>query len=163
MAAEFVSAGSNRHWKKNLSLQKNPWGSHDQETFHPDRDFPLRCPDCNRLFSVDFTIEKQCPNCNARFTKRELRDIAIESRQVNTIKTGYNHEMLDALDRLKGPGIVGGSPGEIKVKSVGPAARQLTAQGVRQARAKKKMREAQRNRSHISRTVRKVPIPRQVA
>lgn len=89
--------------------------------------------------------------------------MAIESRQVNTIQAGYDHEILDALGRLKRPGIVGGTTGEIRVKPVGPAARELTSQGVRQAKARKKMIQAQQNRSHVSRAVRKAPPPRQVS
>lgn len=110
--------------RANLTLtprvEDNPWGQHDRDRFLPTHNFPLRCPKCENLFESGFLEEgaPKCPNCNYKFRKREARDMAVESMQMNMVNRGYNEGALDELARLKGNSGVLGPAGAKPVDSV---------------------------------------------
>lgn len=67
--------------------KKNPWGKHTENHFRAPHQFPMRCPACNDLAAeYIWTLEGACPTCNYKpRRKKTVRDMAIESWQVNAV------------------------------------------------------------------------------
>lgn len=137
----------------------NRWGTHDEESFHPNREIPLRCYKCNRLMAADFSIEKKCPNCNHEFRKSEWRDMAIEAEQIHKIHGGWNRHILERLSNRDYPVTVesdGETPNEIddvarNVHAWSTKAQRMTKWKRALKVKQKKMRKKLRNQSHVSR------------
>lgn len=82
----------------NLTSTENEFGSHDRWSFTPANEGAyLRCCGCNTLHDVSLAEEKLCRACGKTFTKQELVDASIESRQIGTLPGGWTKERLEAL------------------------------------------------------------------
>lgn len=73
--------------KPGVTEQRNPFGKHTERFYRAPHQYPMRCPACSNLNAeYIWSLEGRCALCGYEpRRKKTVRDMAIESWQVNTV------------------------------------------------------------------------------